>query len=273
MFIISIDPIALSFATVTIRWYGIMMALAIAALLVITVKGTDKLGVPRDVFLSFFLWSVVGGLVGARLIHVIDHVVNDWDYYSIHPGDIIGYIFGFAGLALYGAVIGAVLAIFIYAKIKKVPYSNLIGVFDCLAVAAPVAQAIGRVGCLINGCCYGIPSSLPWAVTYTHPNSACYLLGQSLHPTQVYFLVWNLIVFAIVWHLQGKLKPQGSLFLLYLSLYSAGDFAIRFLRDNEKVCLGLQQGQLISLTILVLASSWFFFSRHRAKQIERNQSG
>jgi phosphatidylglycerol:prolipoprotein diacylglycerol transferase len=271
MFTINIDPIAFTFATVTIRWYGIMVSLAIVALLALTVRGTDRLGVPRDVFFSFFLWSVVGGLVGARLIHVIDHIANDWGYYSIHPEDIIGYIFGFAGLALYGAVIGAVLAILIYAKIKKVPYSNLIGVFDCLAIAAPVAQAIGRVGCIINGCCYGIPSSLPWAVIYTHPNSACSLLGKPLHPAQIYFLIWNLIVFAIVWHLQGKLKPQGSLFLLYLSLYSAGDFTIRFLRDNEIVWLGLQQGQLISLTILVFASTWFILGRHRANQTERNR--
>ncbi len=271
MFIIDIDPIAFTFAAVTIRWYGIMVALAIVVLLALIVRGTDKLGVPRDVFFSFFLWSVIGGLVGARAIHVIDHIANNWDYYSVHPEDIAGYIFGFAGLALYGAVIGAVLAILIYAKIKKVPWSNLVGVFDCLAVAAPVAQAIGRVGCLINGCCYGIPSSLPWAVTYTNPNSACSLLGKPLHPAQVYFLVWNLIVFAIVWRLQGKLKPQGSLFLIYLSLYSAGDFAIRFLRDNETVWLGLQQGQLISLTILVIASTLFIIGRHRAKQTERNR--
>jgi len=71
--------------------------------------------------------------------------------------------------------------------------------------------------------------------------------------------------------LQGKLKPQGSLFLIYLSLYSAGDFAIRFLRDNETVWLGLQQGQLISLTILVIASTLFIIGRHRAKQTERNR--
>ncbi len=268
MFTISINPIAFTIGSITVRWYGIMVALAVVVLLAIIIRGTDKLGVPRDIFYNFFLWSVVGGLVGARLVHIIDHVANNWDYYSTRPGEVGKYIFSFAGLALYGAIIGAILAILIYARVRKVPFSNLIGVFDCLAVAAPVAQAIGRVGCTINGCCYGIPSSLPWSFIYTHPNSACRLLGVPLHPTQLYFLLWNLIVFTIIWNSQGKLKPQGSLFLLYLSLYSAGDFALRFFRDNEIICCGLQQGQLISLTILVLALSLLILVRHRARQME-----
>jgi phosphatidylglycerol---prolipoprotein diacylglyceryl transferase len=244
-----------------------MVALAVVVLLAIMIRGMDKLGVPRDIFYNFFLWSVVGGLIGARLVHVIDHIVNNWDYYSVHPGEVGEYIFGFAGLALYGAIIGAILAILIYARVRKVPFSNLIGVFDCLAVAAPVAQAIGRVGCIINGCCYGTPSSIPWSFIYTHPDSACSLLGVPLHPAQLYFFLWNLIVFAIIRNLQGKLKPQGSLFLLYLCLYSAGDFALRFFRDNEIICCGLQQGQHISLAILILALSLLILVRHRAKQM------
>jgi phosphatidylglycerol:prolipoprotein diacylglycerol transferase len=267
VFIININPIAFTIGTFTIRWYGIMVALAIVVLLAIIIRCTDRLFVPRDIFYNFFLWSVVGGLLGARLVHVIDHVANNWDYYSIHPGEVGKYIFGFAGLALYGAIIGAILAILIYARVRRVPFSNLIGVFDCLAVGAPVAQAIGRVGCIINGCCYGIPSSLPWSFIYTHPNSACSLLNVPLHPAQLYFLLWNLIVFAIIWKLQRKLKPQGSLFLLYLCLYSAGDFALRFFRDNEVICCGLQQGQLISLTILILALSLLIIVRRRAKQM------
>lgn len=258
MIIIGIDPIAFSIGPLSVRWYGIMVALAALALLAITFQEAKRLGISRNIIYSLFPWGVLGAVIGARLVHVVDY----WDYYVAHPGQIIG----FAGLSLYGAIIGAVVAAFIYVRVKKISFSSLAVLGDAVVVGAPLAQAIGRVGCIMNGCCFGKPSpfhSFPGAVMYTARDAiprywdglSLYQDGVTipLYPTQIYFLAWNLIVFAVIWRLRDRLKPPGSLVLLYLCLYAAGDFGLRFFRLNEPFLLGLHQGQVISLIILVVA--------------------
>ena len=147
MLTISIDPIAFSIGSLTVRWYGIMVALAVLALLAVTFRETKKLAISQDLVLSVFLCGVVGGFIGGRLVHIIDH----WSYYVANPGEIIGS----AGLALYGSILGGLLAAWIYMQVKKLPFHGLAGVGDAIAVGAPLAQALGRVGCTLNGCCFG----------------------------------------------------------------------------------------------------------------------
>lgn len=225
-----------------------MVAAAAIILLVVTLRESKRLGISNDTIYGLFLWGIIGGVIGARLVHVIDY----WSYYVAHPGEIVG----FAGLALYGAIAGALLAVFIYTRVKRVSFSSLAGVGDAIAVGAPLAQAVGRVGCTINGCCYGKPSpfhSFPGAVVYTARDTIPpQYWGVPLYPSQIYFLIWNLIVFAIIWRLRDRIKPQGSLFLLYLCLYAAGDFGLRFFRVNDPFLFGLHEGQIISLAILIV---------------------
>jgi phosphatidylglycerol:prolipoprotein diacylglycerol transferase len=249
MFIISIDPVAFRIGSHPIYWYGIMVAAAVIVLLTVTFRETKRLGISQNIIYSLFLWGIIGGIIGARLVHVIDY----WDYYVAHPGEIIG----FAGLALYGAIAGALLAVFIYTRVKRIAFSSMAGIGDCVAVGAPLAQAVGRIGCTLNGCCFGKPSpfhSFPGAVIYTARDTIpSQYWGVPLYPTQIYFLLWNLIVFGVVWKMRGRFKSQGSLFLFYLCLYAAGDFGFRFLRVNDPFLLGLNEGQVISLAILVIA--------------------
>jgi phosphatidylglycerol:prolipoprotein diacylglycerol transferase len=178
-----------------------------------------------------------------------------------HPEQIIG----FEGLAVYGAVLGALLAVFIYCWVKKISFW-LLG--DVIAPGAILGQAIGRIGCLMNGCCYGLPTSLPWGVVYTNPSSYC-PLDEQFQPTQIYHLIWNLIGFGILWSLRRRLKPQGSLFLLYLALYAAGDLSIRFVRVGEPFRSGMffnmQQAQLIGIIILVVTVPWLVVRMWRAR--------
>jgi phosphatidylglycerol:prolipoprotein diacylglycerol transferase len=153
-----------------------------------------------------------------------------------------------------------------YCWVKKISFW-LIG--DVIAPGAILAQAIGRIGCLLNGCCYGLPTSLPWGVVYTNPGSYC-PLDESFQPTQIYHLIWNLIGFGILWSLRRRLKPQGSLFLLYLALYAAGDLAIRFVRVGEPFRSGmlfnLQQAQLIGIVILLVTVPWLIVRMLRARK-------
>ncbi len=277
MLTISINPVAFTIGSLPVRWYGITVALAVMALLAMTLRETKRLGISQDIIYNLFLWGIIGGFIVSRLVHVIDHVVT-------HPEEPI-QIIGFAGLSLYGAIIGALLAVWVYMRVRRIPFSSLAGVGDAIAVGAPLAQAIGRVGCTINGCCHGKLSpfqSFPGAVLYT-PRDVIPVQywGVPLYPAQIYFLLWNLIVFAIVWQLRDRLKPQGSLFFLYLCLYAAGDFGLRFFRVNEPFLMGLHQGQVISLAILVIAVPWLIIrmrrfqrsSQHSADSIQHQSDG
>lgn len=244
MFVIDLDPVAFTLGPFTVRWYGILVAVAVGTLLLVFSREAKRLDLSQDFIYNLFLWGIIGGLVMSRVVHVIDWLIT-------HPGRPIEF-FDFTGLGLYGAILGAVLAVWVYTRVTGTNWSDMAVVGDAVAPGGPLAQAIGRLGCFINGCCHGSPSSLPWAVTYTHPDSFCALKGVPVHPAQVYFLLWNLLVFGVVWGLRKRPKPEGALFLLYLSLYAVGDFALRFFRVNEPFFLGLQQGQWISLGILAV---------------------
>ena len=257
MITININPVAFKlFGVLPVTWYGIMVVLAVVAVIALAVLEARRVGLAEEHIYSVALWGIIGGILVSRLLHVIDK----WDYYMANPRQIIG----FAGLTVYGAVFGALLAVLIYCWVKKLPFWQI---GDVVAPGAIVGQAIGRIGCFINGCCYGLPTSLPWSVAYTNPASFC-PLGESFQPTQIYHLIWNLIGFSILWSLRRRLKPQGSLFLLYLALYAAGDLSIRFVRVGEPFLFGLQQAQLIGIAILVITVPWLVIRmwRYRAKQ-------
>jgi len=250
---IGINPIAFSIGAFEVRWYGIMVALAVVAIIAIALREAKRVGLDEEHVYSFSLWAIIGGIIVSRLLHVIDK----WNYYMANPAQIIG----FEGLTVYGAVLGALLAVLIYCWVKKISFW-LIG--DVIAPGAILGQAIGRIGCLINGCCYGLSTSLPWGVVYTNPGSYC-PLDEPFQPTQIYHLIWNLIGFGILWSLRRRLKPQGSLFLLYLALYAAGDLSIRFLRVGEPFLFGLQQAQLIGIIVLVVTVPWLIIRMWRSR--------
>jgi phosphatidylglycerol:prolipoprotein diacylglycerol transferase len=257
MITININPVAFSIGAFEVRWYGIMVVLAVVAVIAIALREAKRVGLAEEHIYSVGLWGIIGGIIVSRLFHVIDK----WGYYMAHPEQIIG----FEGLTVYGAVLGALLAVLIYCWVKKISFW-LIG--DVIAPGAILGQAIGRIGCLMNGCCYGLPTSLPWGVVYTNPGSYC-PLDETFQPTQIYHLIWNLIGFGILWSLRRRLKPQGSLFLLYLALYAAGDLSIRFVRVGEPFRSGMffnmQQAQLIGIIILVVTVPWLIFRMWRAR--------
>ncbi len=251
---ININPIAFSLGAFEIRWYGIMVVLAVIAIIGISLLEAKRVGIADDHIYSLGAYAVIGGIVFSRVIHVIDK----WDYYIAHPMQI----FNFEGLAVYGAVIGVVLAIIIYCLAKKL---SIWLIADIISPGALVGMAIGRIGCVLNGCCYGLTTSLPWAVEYTCPDSYA-PLGVPLHPTQIYHIIWNLIAFAVLWSLRRRLKPRGSVFLLYLAFYAAGDLIIRTFREGEPFLFGLQQAQLIGIIVLVITVPWLIVRMLRAKR-------
>jgi phosphatidylglycerol:prolipoprotein diacylglycerol transferase len=241
MIYINVSPIAFTIGPVRVAWYGIMVALAIVTLvtwaLIVTRKDPR---LTKDIVLNAALVGIPFGIVGARLLHVIDN----WSYYSQHLNEIVGG----SGLAIYGAVLGAALGIWIYSRFRKISFGHLA---DVIAPGIILAQAIGRVGCTLNGCCYGLECDLPWAITYTNPESLG-PLGIPVHPTQVYEIIYNLIVFGVLLALRKRFRPDGSLFLIYLTLYSLWRFGIDFIREGTPFLFGLHEAQVVSIIVLII---------------------
>ena len=257
MLTISIDPVAFTIGSHQVRWWGIIAGIAIIVMLVVMLREAKKIGIERDLY-SIFLWGIVGGYIGGRLAYVI----YDWDYFVANPRDIIG----FAGLAQNGMIIGIIGAALIYMGVTRMRFSTLLSIGDAVAVGMPLALAVARIGCLINGCCTGpVAPNLPWAIIYTHPNSVA-PLNVPMHPSQIYHLLWGLIVFAVVWQLRGKFKPEGGLLFFCLCIFAAGDLSLRFLRDEEPWLWGLRAAQLVDLAILVIFLPWLIIRLRRSQK-------
>jgi phosphatidylglycerol:prolipoprotein diacylglycerol transferase len=240
---IPVSPIAVRIGPLAISWYGIMIVLAMIGIVLFSAYDSKRYGLNREQVYELAVYAIIAGIIGARLVHVVDY----WSYYSQRPLEI----FGFEGFAVWGAILGAALATGLYGWYRKISFWRL---GDLVAPGAVLGQAIGRLGCTLNGCCYGDPTDLPWAFMWTDPKSYA-PPGIAVHPAQVYLLIWNLVVFAILLKLRRRLKPDGSLFLTYLSTYAIGDFLIRFVREGEVWVAGLLQAQIISLCILASAVS------------------
>ena len=242
MIIIDVNPIAFNIGTVSVAWYSIMIVLAVLTLVLWTLHEVRKgASIPYRGVIYLALIGVPSGIFFARLVHVIDL----WDYYSQHLDQIIGL----SGLAIYGAVLGAVLAMWIYSKIRKISFGYLA---DVITPGILLAQVVGRVGCTLNGCCYGEETWGFTAVIYSHPASFA-PIGVPIHPTQIYEIIYLLIVFAVILRFRGRFRPDGSLFLIYLSLYSLWRFGLGYIRDGTSFLFGLHEAQVIALIVLAIA--------------------
>ncbi len=238
---VNVDPIAFNVGSVAVPWYAITLLIAIGAVVTVTWYEARRLSIAPSRLYSVAVWAIPGGLLGARLVHVLDQ----WGRYATRPGDILRL----EGWALYGAILGVLVAVWLYTRSSERSFGRWC---DVLALGAPLGQAIGRVGCTIQGCCYGLPTSLPWAVVYTHPRSYA-PLEAAIHPAPAYFVLWNLAIFAVLIPLRHQMKAPGCLFLTYLALYAAGDFGLRFLRQADSFVMGLHQAQVVGLLVLAVA--------------------
>lgn len=241
MITISVNPIAFTIGDISVRWYGIMVALAVVVLILWVVwqirHGAD---ISYDSVLTVALIAIPSGIIISRLLHIIDL----WGFYMANPG----LLWSFGGLTIWGAILGATLGIWVYSRFSNFKFGYFM---DLLTPGVLLAQVIGRVGCTINGCCYGNETSLPCAVIYTNPDSYA-PIGVAIHPTQLYEIAFLLIVFGVLFRLRKRFQPEGSLFLIYLSLYSAWRLGIGFLREGTSFLFGLQQAQVIGIVVLLI---------------------
>jgi prolipoprotein diacylglyceryl transferase len=265
MFTIAIDPVLLRIGHLEVRWYGLMIAVGILAGLTVIVREARRKGMALDPILDAFPWAIIGGLVGARVFHILDF----WGYYSANPGEILSL--RLSGLAIYGGLVGGLVAVAGYAAWRKLSFWRLA---DVAAVGLPLGQAVGRIGCLINGCNYGTPTALPWGVVWSNPASMAPVNDVARHPAQAYEMLWSLVVFGLVWMLRKHFQTDGVLFLVYAVAYSLGRFPISLVREDTIALFGLRQAQVVGLAAIVLALplAYYLTRRHAVQLLEEDHS-
>jgi len=256
---IDIDPVLLQVGPLAFRWYGLGYVAGIVAGLWVALPYARRRGISEEQVWSVFWWAFIAGLVGARLYYVAQ---SDLGAYLAQPWRILATWEG--GMAFYGAVFAAMAAIGIVCWREKIPFWALA---DSAALFASLGQAFGRIGNIINGDIVGYPTDLPWGFVYRHPGSFVADHSVAYLPAAAYELIFNLIMFSVLWSLRFRLRRSGMLFVAYLAIYSVGQFVLFFWRDNVIFFWGLKQAQLTALAVIVLlVPLWWWVKTHNAPE-------
>ncbi|KPJ68453.1 hypothetical protein AMJ44_06465 [candidate division WOR-1 bacterium DG_54_3] len=238
-------PILFKIGPLSIHAYGFMIALAFLAGILLALYYAKKEGIRGEVILDLAIYIIIAGIVGARLLYV----AAQWDLYKDDLLEIIMVQKG--GLIFLGGFILAMLVTVWYAKAKGIPLLKLL---DVLGPGTTLGYAIARVGCFLNGCCFGLPTKVPWGVVFPPGALAhSYFPGESIHPTQLYSSASMLLVFIIVVMLYRHKRFDGYIFFWWIILYSIYRFLVEFLRFSPIHWLGLTPSQWMVLPLAALA--------------------
>ncbi|WP_043325983.1 prolipoprotein diacylglyceryl transferase [Cyanobium gracile] len=254
-------PLIFQLGPVSVRWYGLLIALAVLLGLLLATRLGRQRGIDPALIADLLPLMVLGAVVGARFYYVAlewRQYRNDWvDAFAIWRG----------GIAIHGALIGGALVTVLFCRWRRQAFWPLL---DVLVPAVALGQAIGRWGNFFNSEAFGLPTNLPWALTIPMANRPPEFLEQaSFHPTFLYESLWNLGVCALLLILfrlggSGRLRlPPGALSCIYLMAYSSGRVWIEGLR-LDPLCLfsqppfcsgGLRMAQLMSLLLILLGGA------------------
>jgi len=237
-------PILLEFGAFKIYSYGAMLALGFLLASTLAMRTAKKESIPPEKILDFSLVLLIAGIIGARMLYVI----LNWPDFANAPVNIIFLNQG--GLAIYGGfALGVPIGIWFVRKSGLPLYKTL----DLMSPYVALAQSIGRIGCFLNGCCYGRPTDFFLSVYSPATDSR-------VHPTQLYSSLALLFIFAILRYFYEKRRFDGEIFFYYLLLYSSSRFFIEILRGDSAVSvLGFTLFQAISL--LIFMSSLILYLR------------
>jgi phosphatidylglycerol:prolipoprotein diacylglycerol transferase len=253
-------PIILRLGPVTVYSYGVMMALAFLAAGWVLGKELQRQGRDSNLASTLVLWAAVGGLIGARLLFVVEQ----WQAFLADPFSLI---FTGAGFTWYGGLIGGVGAVTWCARRYGLPWME---VMDAVAPAIALGHGIGRIGCHLAGDGdWGPPTTLPWGVAYTEAIVGWdYPPGVRVHPSALYETIAYTIIFAILWVRRATPHKAGALFWGYLLLAGIARFLLEFVRINPPLVFGLSEAQVISI-VLAMVGAFMLTKRVEAENATR----
>lgn len=254
-------PILFEIGTWPVYSYGVLLAAAYLAALQLAVWRARRQGIDGNKIMDLGIYLIIAALVGAKAMLI----AVDFRYFVNQPSEILSLVR--AGGVFYGGLIAAVgVALWLVRRYGLGMWTAA----DLFAPGIALGHVIGRFGCLLAGCCYGRPTTLPWGITFTSPVAAANVgtpLGIPLHPTQLYDAGAELLIMIVLLTTERRGRPfAGRTFWLYMLLYAVSRFIIEFFRgDDRGVIMGVSTSQFVSLIAVPLAVVMLARLRRRAQ--------
>lgn len=238
--------------------YGVLVAAAFLIALWLVGRLARREGLDRDTVINLGVYCALAGIVGAKVLMI----VLDPSYRE-HPLEVFTLATLQSAGIFYGGLVAALIMAYFYMRHMKLPVFRTA---DLFAPGVALGHSIGRLGCFAAGCCWGRPTHLPWAVTFTNPDAqnVGVPIGVPLHPTQLYESFAELIIAAILYRLASRAHKPGSVIGLYLVLYGVARLIVEFFRAHDEsnpLGLSLSLEQWISLTLAAFGVYLFFGRR------------
>lgn len=247
-------PVLFSLGPFSVYSFGAVIALGVLVSLFFMVHRARHDGFPKPDHVYDGVFTVLlSGFLGGRLLYGLQNLES----YRSEPLKILAFWEG--GLVFYGGVLGSLLGLWIFSSVKRLPYWQ---VLDFLIPYVALTHAFGRIGCFLNGCCYGKVCPFPWGVPL--PGHA-----EALHPTQLYEALFLIGLFFVLSALYKRRRFDGEVFASYLMLYAAGRFAVEFFRGDNPIYYFWTRNQWLSL-VAAAAGGLLYFSRIRAGHASKN---
>lgn len=226
-----------------------------------TAKNGYRYNISRDDIWEISIWGLLGGVIGGRLAFVGLNTLYFWS----HPAQIFALWEG--GMTFYGGMGGGILAGVLACRSKNV---NIGDMGDLAALAFPIGYALGRVGCFLNGCCYGGACELPWAVRYHEPNGT---LSIPSHPVPLYSAFISVGIYFLLLRVEKNRQWKSQVLWAYITLYAVYRFFIEFFREGVTAQVTnvahLTQGQIASLLLALFAAA-FYLTLQQKNTRQRN---
>ncbi len=257
-------PELFSVGNLTVYSYGLMIALAVFVSAVAIYREAPKENLNSDNVLEAVVAAAFFGLIGARLLYVL----LNWSYFRFNPMEIL--FAQFAGLSFYGGLFLGAIILYAWSSWRKI---NFLKLADLMAPYLALGYAFGRIGCLLNGCCYGTETNLFWALPASMVDNIL------RHPVQLYAALGAIIIFIVLKLLRPKRPSVGFILVALFALYGLLRFTTEFFRYGETIWIGLTTAQIFSLfltlvsilAILIFAKFWNGFSK--SKRSKKKKKG
>lgn len=261
-------PVLFRIGPLAVHSYGLMLALSFLVGTYLATWRGRRLGLAPARMMDLAVYLMLSSAAGARLLYVVPH----WEEFSGHPWDVINPFqnggVGIGGLTLYGGLISAVVVGIWFARRHRMPVWR---VTDTMSPAIALGIFLTRIGCFLNGCCFGKPSSVPWAVVFPRSSAAGSMFPNTpIHPAQLYASFYGLAIFGILLSLERFKRFDGFTFWSFILLYSVARFGVDFVRYYEESMtlfymgdVGISLNQGISVGFFVLG--WVMLSVLRRK--------